>query len=466
MVATRETLPADRGRKTILARVWRNVGWLAGSTGLSAVTSIATLALTARTLGPRGFGTYALVMTYAQLIGDLVQFSSWNAVIRYGAGHMANDDRPALARLFGLTAALDWASAIVAIVLALVLIPVVGPLLHWSAEEASYVTWFGTLFLLTTGATATGILRLFDRFDLLVYSDAAGPFARLIGAAIGAWMGGGVAWFLGVWAGAAMLQLLAQWLAAIWIGNRLTLRFGELKQATFENARILRFMFKTNLSSSIEQFWMQAGTLAVGWSSGPTEAGGFRIAHRFSQALAKPITIMARALFPEFARLVAARHHETSRDILLRVTAIGASCAIVVVIIAGVFGRQILSVLAGERFAFAQPFLFLLTVAAAIELAGFALTPFHNAHGHAGRVLRTGLVAVLVYVGLLGALMPRYGAIGAAYAAIGASVATLLQLALSARQILRREAGQVETDFSEPTTPQYGQRHPGTNHEE
>lgn len=437
MAAMRKTSPVDRGRSRVLDRVLHNARWLAGSTGLSAITSIASLALTARTLGPRDFGSYALVMTYAQLIGDLVQFSSWNAVIRYGAGHMVNGDQPALRRLFGLTAALDWASAIVAVALALMLVPLIESYLHWSPLDAEYVAWFGTAFLLTTGATATGILRLFDRFDLLVYSDAAGPLTRLVGALIGAWMGGGVAWFLGVWAGAAILQLLAQWTAALWIGNRLTLRFTALRKATVENSRILRFMFKTNLSSSIEQLWMQAGTLAVGWTSGPVEAGGFRIAQRFSHALAKPITIMTRALFPEFARLVAARDHKTNRDILLHVTVIGVCCAIVVVAIAGLLGKEILYLLAGPKFEFANRFLFLLTVAAAVELAGFALTPFHSAHGRAGRVLRSGLVALAVYAALLGALMPRYGADGVAYASIGASLTILAQLAFSARQILR-----------------------------
>jgi len=438
MAAADNSPPDVSGQSSIFARVSRNIGWLAGSTGFSAVTSVAYMALAARTLGPRGFGGYALILTYAQLIGNLVQFESWNAVIRYGATHLADDDRAPLARLFGFTAMLDCASAAVGILIAVILVPVAGPYLHWSPVEIRYATWFGGAFLLTTGATATGILRLFDRFDLLVYSDAAGPIVRVLGAVAGAWLGAGVAWFLGVWALSAILQFLAQWLAALWLGHRLAIGPRAWRKAASENHRIVPFMLKTNLSSSIGQFWLQCGTLAVGWVAGPVEAGGFRIAHRFAQAMTKPINMITRALFPEFARLVAARDHVTARNVLLRVSAVAASFAVLVVIVTGLGGTQILHLIAGRRFEFAQPFFFLLTIAAAINLAGFALTPFHNAHGRAGRVLRSGLVAVVVYAALLAALMPSFGARGAAYASIGASVAIFVQLALSTSDILRK----------------------------
>lgn len=436
MAAADNSPPDVSGQSYIFARVARNIGWLAGSTGFSAVTSVTFMALAARTLGPRGFGTYALVLTYAQLIGNLVQFQSWNAVIRYGAARLGSHETEPLPRLFGFTAILDCSSAIVGALVAVILVPIVGPYLHLSPIDIRYATWFGAAFLLTTGATATGILRLFNRFDLLAYSDSFGPVTRVVGAIAGWWLGRGVAWFLGVWALSAILQFVAQWIAALSLGHRVALGWDALRKAASENRRILPFMLKTNLSSSIGEFWLECGTLAVGAVAGPVEAGGFRIAHRFAQAMTKPVDMITRALFPEFARLVAAKRHVTVRNVLLRVSAVAASFAILAVGVTGLAGTQILRLLAGPRFEFAQPFFFLLTIASAINLSGFALTPFHNAHGRAGRVLRSGLVAALVYAALLGALVPTIGARGAAYASIGASVTIFVQLVLSAFQIL------------------------------
>jgi O-antigen/teichoic acid export membrane protein len=437
MAAADKRPPDVSGQLEIFARFGRNIGWLAGSTGFSAVTSVTYMALAARALGPSGFGSYALILSYAQLIGNLVQFQSWNAVIRYGAVHLAKADAAPLARLFGFTAMLDWASAAVGILLAVTLVPIIGPYLHWSPVEIRYATWFGAAFLLTTGATATGILRLFDRFDLLVYSDGVGPVTRIIGAIAGWWLGGGVAWFLGVWALSAILQLAAQWIAALSLGHRLALGWAALRRASTENGRIVRFMLKTNLSSSIGDFWLECGTLVVGWAAGPVEAGGFRIAHRFAQAMTRPIDMVTKALFPEFARLIAAKDHVTARNVLLRVSAVAASFAVLAVIVTAAAGTQILHLIAGRRFEFAQPFFFLLTIASAINLVGFALVPFHNAHGKPGRVLRSGLIAAVLYVVLLAGLVPTIGARGAAYASIGASLIILIQLIASAVQILR-----------------------------
>ena len=96
----------------------RNVGWLAGSRGFTGIVSLIYLAIAARALGPQQFGSFTLVLTYAQLIGNLVQFQSWKGLIRYGAVHHAADDKVRLARLFGFTATLDWMSAFVGFVLA------------------------------------------------------------------------------------------------------------------------------------------------------------------------------------------------------------------------------------------------------------------------------------------------------------------------------------------------------------
>jgi polysaccharide biosynthesis protein len=96
----------------VLSRVGRNLSWLAGSTGFGAVASLLYVALTARTLGPRGFGSFALVMTYGELITGLAQFQSWKAVIGFGAAHHEAGEKARLSRLFGYAATLDWLSGV------------------------------------------------------------------------------------------------------------------------------------------------------------------------------------------------------------------------------------------------------------------------------------------------------------------------------------------------------------------
>jgi O-antigen/teichoic acid export membrane protein len=422
---------------SIFARIARNVAWLIGSRGFTAVTSIGYLAFAARSLGPKGFGAFTLVLTYAQLIAHVVQFQSLKTVIRYGAIHLVERMPGRLARLIGLTVSLDFASGLLGALIAVAVVPLVTPVLHWDPAQQRYAQAFATALLLTTGATASGVLRLFDRFDLLAYTDAVSPAIRFLGA-LAAWMtGAGLGTFLVIWASAAAAQTIAQWLGALRLQTTRP-RFGSraLIRAIRENPRILKFMVQTNVSNSLNSS-MQLGILAVGAVAGPVEAGGFRIAQRLANGVTNPVETVTRALFPEFARLVAQDDHAKLRHVLIRVCSIAGALAALVVVVGGPAAPAILRVVAGENFAFASEFLVLLLIAAAIDLAGFALEPFHNAHGRAGRVLRIRAVSAVAYLAFLALLLPLFGAKGAAVAAVGASLITLGQFAFSSLQILR-----------------------------
>jgi len=424
---------ADRPAHTgILNRVGRNFGWLAASTGVSAVASLVYVGLAARTLGPRGFGSFALVMTYGELMTNLAQFQSWKAVVGFGASHWRTGNSARLARLSGFAASLDWLGAVIGALAAFAGSILLGPLLGWTATEARAAAWFATALLVTSGTAAAGLLRLFDRFDLQAYSEALAQAARLAGCAIGWFEGLGVFWFLGVWAVAALFQFIAQWVAVFLLRHRTAFHPRALRLAPRENRGLLPFMLKTNVSGSLSLVWMQCGTLVVGIRAGPVEAGGFRLASRLAQAIMQPVEIGAKSLFPELARLVAEGDRVTTSRVLVRVSAVAAVFGTVAVVLASLFGRNILSLIAGPRFGFAEDFLFLLSIAAAVSVAGFALEPFLNANLRAGAVLRAQASAAILYGVLIYMLLPGFGAMAAAFASIAAALIVTFQLGVSA----------------------------------
>jgi len=417
----------------------RNIAWGLGSRGFNSVAGIAYLALAARTLGPKSFGEFVLILTYGQMIANFVQFQSWKGVIRYGCLHVAAERPDRLGRLFGFTATLDFGSALAGALIAAVGAPLIAPLFDWSADQQMSAAVFGAVLLLSTGATPTGMLRLFDRFDLIAFAEAVGPLVRL-GGSLFAWLiGAHVKAFLIIWATAATAQALVQWIAAIAV-SRSRLAFGPapFRQGTQENEGIWRFMLQTNVSNSVSTFWMQLGTLAVGAIAGAADAGAFRLAQRLAKGILRPVRPVTLALYPELARLVAEGDHAQLRKMVVRATIVAAALACMVVLLTGFAGRQILGLLVGERFEFAYPFLFLLSVATALELAGFAFEPFQDAHGRAGTVLRARLVAATAYAILLATLLPWLGGKGAAITAIICSLLIFAQLAWATAIVLRK----------------------------
>jgi O-antigen/teichoic acid export membrane protein len=437
---------SDPPHVTVLGQIRRNFGWLAGSTGFSAIASLVYVGLTARALGPARFGSFAMVMTYCELITNLGQFQSWKAIIGFGALHQQAADDGRLTRLFGYAASLDLASNVIGAILGILGVVLISPWLHWTGAEEYAAAWFGTVLFLTSGTAPSGVLRLAGRFDVQVYTEALAQVTRLAGCVAGWMLGAGVSWFLCVWALAASLLILAQWTAVIRLGHRFAFGHRALRQTMSENPGLLSFMLKTNVSGSLNLFYMQCGTLIVGARVGAVEAGGFRLAHRFSLAMMKPVEIAAKALFPELARLVAAGEHATVRRVLIRVSCISAAFASLVIAAAALWGRGILALVAGRSFGFAHQFLLLLCVAAAINVAGFAFEPYLNAHRRPGSVLRANIVGALLYGVLLLTLLPRLGASSAAFASIVAAFAIILQLAISVGRILARPESDIAQD--------------------
>lgn len=431
--------------RSVFGRLARNTVWIFTSRGFNSVVSVAYLAIAARALGPEKFGAFALILTYAQLLANLVQFQAWKGIVRYGALHMAAQRSDRLERLLGFAATLDFGSAVVGAVISVAGVPLIAPLFGWSAQDQLTVAIFAAVLLLTTGSTPSGILRLFDRFDLSAYAEAIGPLTRLAGAVIVWVMGGGVVGFLVVWVAAAAAQGIAKWFAAVVIsGARLTFGRNAFQTAAAENDRIWRFMLQTNASNSVSLFWLQLGTLSVGAYAGAAEAGAFRLARRLAEGVARPIQPIALAVYPELARLVADDDHAQLRKVVTRITIISCALALGLVLVTGFAGELILRIIAGKEFEFAYTFLFLLSIATAIDLAGFAFEPVQNAHGRSWMILRSKLIAAGVYGLLLLVLLPRIGAQGAAIAAIICALLIFVQLAVSTARMLRRNTSSKE----------------------
>ena len=445
--------------RPVLARAGRNFGWLAASMGFSAIASLIYVALTARTLGPAGFGSFALVMTYGELISNFAQFQSWKAVTSFGAAHQQANDGPRLSRLFGYALSIDMLGGLLGSVVAALGIPLAGALLHWTSMEESTALWFGAVLLLTSSTAPAGMLRLLGRFDLQAVSEAIAQVTRFVGCLVGWVAGRGVVWFLGVWALAASLQLMTQWLAVLALGHRPSLALRSLGRAHEENPGLWRFMLNTNVSNTLSLVWMQFGTLLVGTRAGAAEAGGFRLAYRFSIAMTKPAEMGAKALCPELARLVADDAHGTLRKVFVRVSCIATALAAIAVLAAILWGRSILGLVAGAHFEFAHRFLVLLCIASAISVAGFAFEPLLNAHFRAGTVLRNYAITALTYLVLAVLLLPRFGASAAAFAAIAASLSTYVLMGFAAARLLSQPGSSSQSEqayrgeFDAPETP-------------
>ncbi|WP_082012477.1 lipopolysaccharide biosynthesis protein [Belnapia sp. F-4-1] len=419
-----------------------NAVWLFGGKGAGALLSLVYLAIVAQTLGVATFGVFALILAFGQVIGTVVGFQSWQTVIRYGARHLADGKVGPLRFVLGFTTALDLCAGAFATVLASLGALAAGRTLGWSDQETQLAAWFGLSLLFGQRGTPTGILRLFARFDLAAWSEFTLPVTRLLGTCAAWAADGSLAGYLIAWGVAELATTVVMWATAASQLRAQGVPAGlpRIRGVADENPGILRFAVLTNLTSSIGPIWQQVPILAVGWIVGPASAGGYRIAMQLGTALTKPVTSLARALYPEMAKLTATRDAAAVRLVLVRAALLTTAIGLLAILLVAVAGELLLSLIGGPDYVFVYPIFLVLTIASAVNLSGFGLEPALVALGRPDKALVARSLASICYLVFLGVLLTMMGPIGAAWATLAANACSVMLLHTSFRRLEARLA--------------------------
>lgn len=424
-------------------RMLRNAALVLGGKAATALVNLAATALALRSLGVESYGLLVLVHAFVQAAGGVVKFQSWQAVLRYGAPCLEHGRRAEFRALLRFTAGLDLASALAGSAACAALAYLLGPVFGWPAELMPAAALYATSVAFRVMAMPTGLLRLFDRFDLLAKRDWAGAIVRLIGAAAAAAMGGGLlafmaAWYAGAAAGGAML------VATAWRELRRRGLAGPMPgpgvRATAAHPGIWRFAWTTNLATTLSLASSHGGTLMVGALLGPPEAALYAVARQIGDGVLKPSQFLTPAIYPELARLLAAGRPDRARALALRSTAIAAGGAGALVAALALLGEPLLRLVGGPPATAAHGVAVLLGAAAAIGFASFALEPLLISAGRPSVALRARAAGALAYVpAALGGIWLA-GLAGAGLASIAAALVMLAGQAVPAARWLRAAA--------------------------
>ena len=421
---------------SLLRRIFRNAGTLMGGKAIAGLLALAMLAVTARGLGLEAFGALVLIHTYVKLIGGLTKFQSWQAVIRYGARGLEAGRREDVQGLIKFTALLDLTSAVAGMAIAVLLAPLAASWFGWGADAVPLAMAYSVMILFTIKATPVGVLRLFDRFDLLAAQAVVAPAVGLAGACLAWAMGGGLAAFLVVWFAAAA----ADGVSLVVLGWRELARQGLLRGMNLSlrglagpHPGLWRFVWSANLYTSLSAASSHLVTLLVGWLLGPAAAGLFKVASQFASVLVVPGTLLKRTIYPELAKLAARGGAATVRRVMLRAGALAGSVAVLAVVLLALLGEPLLRLTVGEAYGGAYGVLVVIAAANAVAIYGVALDPVFFAIGRPGVMLRVSALTTALNVGLLVAFAAEYGLIGVGLAAlastaIGVGILTTLAL--------------------------------------
>lgn len=409
-------------RDDVFRRLFVNAGKLLSANAIAAVLGLIATVLTARALGPEKYGILALVLVYELTVGKLVTFNAWQAIIKYGSDALHADDKPALRQLIKFGFALDVASAVVGTVIAMALAGPVIRLLGWDRSVHSLLVLYSVLILFSLGGTPIGILRLFDRFDLLSYAAILSAVVRLAG----------VGWcfvtrqalfgFVLVYLLTGIIGQLYQVVVSLWV-----LRKQEMDRVFRQSLRgiggrfpgVWDYVWSTYLNSTVVMTLREGSSLVVAVLTSPAAFGLYKIAQQVSRVLPMLSDPLYHTTYPELARLWSTKNTRAFFSLMRRTAVLVGTLAVLVWLFFVLTGQWIIQKTAGSAYGGAYLLAVLYMLAYVIALCGICLQPAMLAMGLPRKSLVAISIGTAFYFILLFSLIWNVGVAGACIAYIG-----------------------------------------------
>ena len=424
-------------------RIFKNSALLTAGKIYTALAGLAYLALATRALGTHNFGVLILVHAYAAALRDFISIKTSQCVVRYGALCLESNAREDFQKLVKFTLLLDLGFCAAGTVAGMLAVPLVGPWFGVTPELVPVATLYCLIIFFNFKTTSLGLLRLFDRFDLVALMLMLVPTIRLAGACIAFLYYRHVSAFLLVWFSAGALQCFA----TVWFGWREFCRQGfgkdmnlSLKHLLRPHEGILPFIWASHVSKTMYTSNVHLATLIVGALSGPANASLFKIAQEFSAVLIKPAQLFIETVYPEMTKIAVIKHFSRIWNVIRHSALVGAAIAGFILLLVFLFGQSLLSLFFGAEFVDAYDILVLLMLGAAITMTSFALEPALFSIGRADIPMYTRVFTTILNLTILVLLLPKIGLAGAGIAAIAGSLATALLLLLYSHRLLRKSA--------------------------
>jgi len=416
-----------------MRRAVRNFGKLLRGRGVAAVLELLTVGLLARVLSPGPFGNIVLIQTYVLVVRGLFNFKLYEVLVRFGVPLLESDDRLSFRQLLRITLLIDLVSTVIATVVAIAAAPLTGSLLGWENGVASTSMLYSCVLLTYGFGSAKGILRIFDRYDILGIQIMIGPVLRLLGVLLVMAVRPTLLWFviaLTVTTAIGNGYLIVQGLAELRRQLGTNVLIGpSLKSWRKQFPDLTAFIGIVYWQGNVDMLPRHISTLLAGTFLGASGAGLLRLARESTKILSKPGGLLRQVLFPDLVRMWV-RGTRAFNLILVRAILISALFGLVFILASMFGGAPLLSTALGPDYAQAAPLMTLLLLAATIELMATILRAAGYAMGDAGAILRLHVFGSVFYLALFVALTPYLGLIGPGIAACIAALLPLVGIGL------------------------------------
>lgn len=420
--------------KAILASRIRWILHLLGGNVGVAVIMFGSISLAARSLGPRDFGAFVLVLAIGRVCERLLRFESWQPLVRFVAVEESSGNKEDIARLYAYGLILDIAAALAAAFVATLAGLLIGDWFGLASDQ----TWLVAVYAIAIACNIRGMpsaaLRMAGRFLVLAYIQSVSGLLRLAGAFILLWLEGGVFEFVLLWTIVQIFDALVFNIASfrsLHAQNVPSLFAVSWRGLSQRFPGFLGFAFSTNLSSTLRSLTHEADTLLVGLFAGPGPAGLYFLARRIAKVAQQVGDLVQMVAYPDLARFWTKPDARDFGRIVFWIQLLFGCFAIAAFLGTWAIGKPLLVLAFGAEFAGAHALLLAQLVAVALILHAAPSRSALLAMNRPRFVLFVAVISTILFFAIAVYALPRFGALGANFAhiAFGACTALLLDVA-------------------------------------
>ena len=407
----------DRFLSSSDRRVARQTFWLGAMTAVQVLVGVVQVAITARILGPEGFGALAVIIASASLIFGLLSVPGGHTIMTFITRAVVEGKSGEAGAVLHFTLAVSQGLSLVAYAVIAVLTLTVSSLLGISDVHMSAMLLYGlTGILLATNSESMAVLRLSDRLHL---GFAVTVAARLIGLGliIAVWQtGGDVSDVVAASVVAAAVNGVGMFSSAA-VSARQAGIAGFLRSFSFKvPSEMLQFHSGVFAQASIGTLNRHLYPILVSLFTSASDVGLYRASISVIDTARQPFRLLASGVQPEYSKLWYAGQGTELRRTALRFSIMASVISVTGFGLLALFREPFIRLFLGAEFLASADLLLILIPGALLATIPSVVSVLPIAVGRMWPTLAAmigGLVASAVAFVLL---VPPYGAEGAAWA--------------------------------------------------
>lgn len=411
-------------KKVLQDKLVKNFLNIFSGDAVGSLLSIISISFVTKGIGLEKYGFIVLIQGIASLTDGIFNFQSWQGFIKFFP--TVKENREKTMELIKFSYFLDVITAVIAFLILNLLGKFIKNIYNFSSYEMVLLMLFSLYIIFNIQGTPTGILRSFDRFDLLRNQRIITAIYNFIMLAVGFFFKFDLGWFVFVYLSSNIVNgILINIFALRILKKRGLLEFFKVK-LRFDK-EFFKFTCLTNINSSLDIPIQYFDNLLIGKMLSLEQLGIYKICKTVAIVLDKIGTPIYQTLYPYFCETAAS--HKTKEMFKKFFTVSGMLGGVCFLMIAGlnIVGFYIFAQFFSELVWKYKFEINLYVLMKSLGTIFIAVHPLFLALGYIKIETRIIFVANLIYISALFPLIKYWGLVGVILA-YGIQVALIISM--------------------------------------